>query len=97
MIDSQHGARVFVDAHEAATLLAYRRLHTSYLVVVYTRRAAWYGLASFSDLLDTLPVRSVPLAGAQLPLDATVERTLDAWRADLARALARSLSFFAAV
>lgn len=79
MIHPQSGTRVYYDRHGDATLLAYHRLLTHYLVVVYKRGAASYALASFAEILDALPVESVPLAGVRLTLEATLDATLDGW------------------
>ena len=74
----QSGTRVFVDGDDEAVLLAYRRLLHTYLVLVYTRGAAWYGATSFDAVLDAVPVHSMPVH-VVLNLDATIETTLHGW------------------
>jgi hypothetical protein len=69
----RRGAYVF-----AARLVMYRLLVEKYFLVVYTEGRIFTGLVSFSDLLDMIPLHSVPLTVPQ-PLLATVDETIDAW------------------
>ena len=87
MIHPQSGTRVYYDRHGDATLFAYHRLLTHYLVLVYKRGAASYALASFAEILDALPIESVPLAGVRLTLEATLEATVEAWLSSARRVL----------
>lgn len=82
-IHPQLGARIYYDEGGDATMLAYRKLHTEYLVFLFRDGRGWHALASFSQILDALPVESVPLSGVQLELHETVEGTMEAWRVEL--------------
>lgn len=87
---SQSAVRVYVDAGGEATLVAYRKLHTRYLVLLYTQSRAWYTVASFDQILDTVPIRAAPLPDVDLSLDTTVEGTLRSWLHSVRRALQAS-------
>lgn len=86
-MDPHRGAFVYVGSRGDATLLLYRRLCTRYMAVAYRRRRAWCMLVAFSDLLDVVPVRSMPLGGLSLTLEATVPATVEAWLAEAHEAL----------
>ena len=86
------GVRIYYDAAGDATLLAYRKLHLQYLVLCYRRGEAGHTLASFADILDTLPVESVALAGVRLDLLPTLDETIDGWRDEVLRTLRRRVT-----
>jgi hypothetical protein len=86
-LHGSEGVRVYVDAHDAAVLVAYKRLRRRYLLLVYTRHRPWYGVVSFDALLDLVPVLSVPVRGVDLSLEPTVEATVHVWLARIHAAL----------
>ena len=83
-----HDARVFRSSTGAPTLLAYRLAPRGYVAVVYRARdgARAVRVASFDDLLDVVPITSVPLA-VRLPPAPTPAAALAAWHAPLREAL----------
>lgn len=91
-IHPQHGAHIYYEERGDATMLAYRKLHTEYLVFLFAGGQGWHALASFSQILDALPVESVPLSGVQLELHDTVEGTMEAWRVELYQKLVGRLT-----
>lgn len=82
------GVHIFRSSGGAATLVAYRRIHTRYLVLVQ-RKSRYVFFASFDDLLNTVPIRSVRVH-ATLPLRDSLDATTRAWAVELAGALARA-------
>lgn len=82
-IHPNHGARIYYDRDGEPALLAYRRLLTQYLVLFFCNGKAWHATTSFSEILDALPVESVPLGGVQLALQPTLDETMKAWRIEL--------------
>ena len=88
-MNSVKSARVFWDERgNGATLVAYHRLHTRYLVLLFERSRAWHGLVSFAAILDAIPIASVEVAGVQLLLDVTLDRTLEGWLTEIYAQLA---------
>ena len=66
-------------SNDSAVLLAYRKLpDNTYMVAVFTRGRLRAFSASFSDLLDVVPIRAAILT-TKNALRADVRSTLDAW------------------
>ena len=75
----QRGAYVYVDRRGDATLLMYRVLSSKYLVVVFRRGRVWQALASFTDILNEVPICRLALPISRMPLHETIAQTAEAW------------------
>ena len=79
-MDPRQGAFVFRTASDASVLLLYRKLCLRYLVVWYEQGHARYGLATFAQLLDTVPIHAAHLPHMEdPPLLPTLQHTAHAW------------------
>ena len=91
-MDPTCGAHVFVSPQtRSAVLVLYRRLVARYLVLWYEHGRARYGLATFPQLLDALPVQTTRLPDMRFPLAPTMEETAHAWLRDAHHALCAAL------
>ena len=84
-MDSRSGICVF-RRQNAPCLVAYRLLHTRYLIVIYTNSLASIHTACFSELLDFIPVCS-HRGSLSLPLANSLDDTLTLWRGAILRYL----------
>ena len=60
-------------------LVAYRLLHTEYFIVIYANGLGTTHNASFSELLDFVPICS-HRGSIELPLANTLDDTISMWR-----------------
>lgn len=60
-------------------LVAYKLLHTMYLVLVYSKGIASAHMATFSDILDFIPV-GAHCDSIDLPSGSTLDETILMWR-----------------
>ena len=72
------GAYVFLVSGRSVLLL-FRQLTFRCLVVWYECGVARYGLATFSQLLDVVPIHAIPLPEMNFPLQPTLEHTAHTW------------------
>ena len=78
MIHSGSGVCVY-RRDEISYLVAYRLLHTQYFVLIYSQNLVSIHMASFSDILDLIPV-SAHCRPLDLPIKDTIDDTVNAWK-----------------
>lgn len=76
-MDPQSGVCVFRRGDKPC-LLAYRLLHDRYLALIYYEGVASLHMATFSDLLDFVPIVSFR-SRVSLPLGDTLDETTAVW------------------
>lgn len=78
MIHSGSGVCVYRRG-EIPYLVAYRLLCTQYFVLIYSQNLVSTHTASFSDILDLIPI-SAHCRPLYLPVKDTIDDTINAWK-----------------
>lgn len=79
MIPTNSGLCVYRNSRNLPEFIAYQKLTTHYIVVIYCRREASLDFWNFSELLDAIPIDSIKIQ-LSFPLYPSLDVTLIAWK-----------------
>jgi hypothetical protein len=85
------GVVVFCNSPNRPSLIAYRLVHTHYLVCIFTERQLDVRMLSYMDILDIIPIHRVEI-NCPLPFSYDLNGTLCAWSSILHDYLVRDIT-----